>query len=108
MADDMAPVGHPIWPCRASRLAVNLCKTIAKSLQNQTGAKWGQTGGPTGQTGCPTGGQRRPPHLATNYCKTIAKPLRIIAKPDGGQTGWRMERLFTFKRKNDMFCIRVM
>jgi hypothetical protein len=28
--------------------------------------------------------------------------------PDGGQTGWRTEGLFTFKRKNDMFCIRVM
>jgi hypothetical protein len=35
--------------------------------------------------------------------------------PDGGQTGarrgqtgWRMEGLFTFKRKTDMFYIRVM
>jgi hypothetical protein len=39
-----------------------------------------------GRTGCPTG-------------------------PDGGptgQTGWRTEGLFIFKRKNDMFCIRVM
>jgi hypothetical protein len=24
-----------------------------------------------------------------------------------GQTGWRTEGLFTFKRENDMFCIRV-
>jgi hypothetical protein len=28
--------------------------------------------------------------------------------PDGGQMGWRTEGLFTFKRKNDMFCIWVM
>jgi hypothetical protein len=27
--------------------------------------------------------------------------------PDGGQTGWRTEGLFTLKRKNDMFYIRV-
>jgi hypothetical protein len=27
---------------------------------------------------------------------------------DGGQTGWPTEGLFSFKRKNDMFCIRVM
>jgi hypothetical protein len=56
----------------------------------QRGPDEGQTGPDGGRTGCPTGATRG---------------------PDGarrGQTGWRTEGLFTFKRKIDMFCIRVM
>jgi hypothetical protein len=52
------------------------------------GAGRGQTEGNTeGQTGVPNGGH------------TLA---------GRGQTGWWTEGLFTFKRKTDMFCIRVM
>jgi hypothetical protein len=48
-----------------------------------------------GQIGCPTGGQTRWPDGVPYGTRR-------------GQTEWRTEGLFTFKRKNDMFCIRVM
>jgi hypothetical protein len=35
VADDMAPVEHPVWPSSGPRLAANHCKTIAKPLQNR-------------------------------------------------------------------------
>jgi hypothetical protein len=35
-------------------------------------------------------------------------PDGLDGVPDRGQTGWQLDGLFTFKRKNDMFCIRVM
>jgi hypothetical protein len=84
----------------------------------------GRRGARLGQTGC----SRQAPHLAylaprlaSSHYKTIAKPLqnrcKIVAKPAGGRRGARRgqtgyltgqtEGLFTFKRKNDMFCIRV-
>jgi hypothetical protein len=75
------------------------------------GAGRGRTEGQTvGQTGVPDGG-----HMgARRGCPTGARrgPDGV---PDGGQTGarrgqtgWRTEGLFTFKRKTDMFRIRVM
>jgi hypothetical protein len=63
--------------------------------------------------GCPTGA-RQGPDGVPDRGQTGARqgPDGV---PDGGQTGarrgqmgWRMEGLFTFKRKTDMFCIRVM
>jgi hypothetical protein len=70
----------------------------------------GQTGVPDGATRGPHGGARQGPDGGWTGCPTGA-----TRGPDGGhtgatrgQTGWRTEGLFTFKRKTDMFCIRVM
>jgi hypothetical protein len=63
---------------------------------------WAGRGARRGQTGCQTGldwGQTGWPDEARQGARQGARR---------GQTGWRMEGLFTFKRKNDMFCIRVM
>jgi hypothetical protein len=79
VADDMAPVGHLVWPVGppvcprlASRLAANHCKTIAEPLQNRCKTKRGQTGGQRG----PLVWLRLAPRLATNYCKTLAKAVQ--------------------------------
>jgi hypothetical protein len=87
-----------------------LSKFIPLRLAKE-GAGRGQTEGNTeGQTGVPDRGHTG----ATRGCPTGARwgPDGV---PDGGhtgatrdQTGWWTEGLFTFKRKTDMFCIRVM
>jgi hypothetical protein len=75
-----------------------------------------------GQMGVPDGGARRGPHGGHTGAGRGARrgcPTGAMRGPDGvpdgghtgatrGQTGWRMEGLFTFKRKTDMFCILVM
>jgi hypothetical protein len=55
-----------------------------------------------GQMGCQTmarwGARRGPDGM-------FDRPNRV---PNGGLMGWRMEGLFIFKRKNNVFYIRVM
>jgi hypothetical protein len=114
VADDMALVGHPVWPIRlpicprlAPRLAAhhcrtfakplhNHCKTITKSLQNQTGAP---PSGPIGSPVCPRqvprlpqSGPRLPPSTPI-WPLSIAKALQNRCKtrrgPDGGRWGAR-------------------
>jgi hypothetical protein len=76
----------------------------------------GQMGCPTGgQTGCPTGARRVARRGGQTGCPTGGQtgwpdgvPDRGQTEGPTGQTGWRTEGLFTFKRKYDMFYIRVM
>jgi hypothetical protein len=58
-----------------------------------------------GLVGVPVGGQRG----CQTGCLTgpDGGPIGPDKVPDG-LDGWRTEGLFTFKRKNDMFCVRVM
>jgi hypothetical protein len=70
------------------------------------GAKWGagrrsQIGGQTRPDGGPNGAR-----WSQTWLDGGLDRARRRARQD--QTGWRTEGLFTFKRKNDMFCIRVM
>jgi hypothetical protein len=80
------------------RLAIQERQRLCKFEQTYTletgqrGGQMGPDGGPDrradgGHTGVPDGG-----HTGATR----------------GHTGWRTEGLFIFKRKTDMFCIRVM
>jgi hypothetical protein len=91
-----------------------------------TGAGWGAQrepngvpdGGPDGvpgmaRRGAGRGAQRGPdrildgvPDRARRGAKQGAQRGQTVCPM--GQTGWRTEGLFTFKRKNYMFCICVM
>jgi hypothetical protein len=79
-----------------------------------TGATQGPDGVPDGghmeagrgaRRGCLTGATRGPDGVPNEGHMGAGQGAQ--QGPDGGQTGWRMEGLFTFKRKTDMFCIRV-
>jgi hypothetical protein len=73
-------------------------------MEGQTGVPdGGHTGAGRGaRRGCPTGAMRGPDGVPDGGHTGARQGARR------GQTGWRTEGLFTFKRKTDMFCIRVM
>jgi hypothetical protein len=79
MGAERGPDGALVWPLIISKPLRNRCKT-------KRGPNGGRQGVDRGPNGVPDG------------------PNGPDGVPDGGQT----EGLSTFKRKNDMFCIRVM
>jgi hypothetical protein len=78
------PSGTPSGP----RLTANHCKTITKSLQNQTGAD-GVPDKPDGPNGVPDRGPEGAPRLATNYCNPLQNRCKTRRGQTGGLTGAR-------------------